>query len=492
MSEPAVCVVGAGTAGLEALLRARDLLPSGVSLTLIAPEHEFRYRPMNTESLYRPAQERSLRIAEIVAETEATWIQGRVAAVRPEERALLTGDGDTLKFDHLLLALGASSRRALLQGYVWERGQDPTFLDEILHDVVAGATRSVAVVVPRGARWPVPGYELALVLGWTAADTPARVTLITAERRPLGSLGREATNTVMRELDRAGVELISGVEAIDAPDASSGRVAILPEADEDTDALLGRPSDAARIRFGDTTIRDFDRLISLPTTSGPFLPGIRTDANGFIEVDQHLKVCGRARIWAAGACISAALEHAALSAQQADAAVAAISASIGATAAPGATATDSAPDLTGMLLTDQREQWQAENPIGTHQPSTRCLWWPPGRAVGRMLAGRIEAWDPSVEHALGASATGLVIRAPVALGCSEQATTHAPSEVTADVRAARLRDVENRQLMAVERRERDADAELRALEARLEAMNADQQKLMRELRQHGYLRASNR
>jgi len=148
------------------------------------------------------------------------------------------------------------------------------------------------------------------------------------------------------------------------------------------------------------------------------------------------------------------------------------------------------PDLTGLLLTDQRDQWRAENPIGTHQPSTRCLWWPPGRAVGRMLAGRIQAWDPAVEDTLPASATGVAIRVPVALGTAQQSAPLAAPEVTAEIRAARLRDVENRQLMAVARREREADEELRALSTRLQALAASQQKVMRELRQHGYLRTS--
>jgi len=487
---PVLCIAGAGTAGLEALLRARELLRPDVRLMLIAPESEFRYRPMSAQSLYQPADERSLPIADVVAETGATWIQDRVAAVRPEGRALLTRDGDTVKFDCLLLALGARQRRALAHGHAWERGRDPSFLDEILVDMAACRVGSVAVVVPRGARWPVPAYELALVLGWNAAETSTRVTLITAEQRPLGSLGRDATDTVQAELERAGVEVIGGVEAVDAPEPASGQVAILPEPDANADALLGRPTDPARLRLGDATIRDFDRVISLPTTYGPFMPGVPSDANGFVEVDEHLSVLGNDRIWAAGACISAALEHAALSAQQADAAVGAISAVLGTAAEQVSPEPATMPDLTGLLLTDQRDQWRAENPIGTHQPSTRCLWWPPGRAVGRMLAGRIQAWDPAVEDTLPASATGVAIRVPVALGTAQQSAPLAAPEVTAEIRAARLRDVENRQLMAVARREREADEELRALSTRLQALAASQQKVMRELRQHGYLRTS--
>jgi len=42
--------------------------------------------------------------------------------------------------------------------------------------------------------------------------------------------------------------------------------------------------------------------------------------------------------------------------------------------------------------------------------------------------------------------------------------------------------------MAVRRRERAADAELRALSAQLQTLTAHQQQVIHELQQHGYLR----
>src|ERR1019366_8371357 len=231
---------------------------------------------------------------------------------------------------------------------------------------------------------------------------------------------------------------------------------------------------------------EFDRLISLPTVIGPRIAGVATDAAGFIEVDDALKVCGSERVWAAGGCIAAALEHSALAARQADTAIEAIAAVSNDRTGPRSTRPLGAPELTGMLLTGQRDRWLAENPAGTHEPSTRRLWWPPGRAVGRMLAQQIAAWDPSVHQALPDHTTGLPIHAPVALGCSEP-TVGAGTEVTAVDRTARLRDIEQRQLMAITRREHAADAELRALDARLQTLKAHQKAVIGELRQHGYL-----
>ncbi len=478
MARPVVCVVGAGTVGLEGLLAARAALGASVELRLIAPDREFRHRPMSAASLFRPAPERGVSIAEIAGHAGADRVADSAVAVYETERQVLTRDGDTVDFDFLLLALGARSRRALRQGHLWQRGGDPSFLDQIISGILAGEVRSVAVAAPRGARWPVPAYELALVLAWTAAGTEARVTLITAEEHLLAGLGAEATDLVARELDAAGVTVMGGVEPID-------------ESRDDPDPaepvrLVLAPADPTEMPIGGGSRVGFDRLISLPTVDGPFLAGVKTDAAGFIEVDEGLKVCASERVWAAGGCIAAALELSALGALQADAAIGAIAAAIAGTEGDGAAWSSAAPELTGMLLSDQREQWLSENPAGTPQPSTRCLWWPPGRAVGRMLAQQIAAWDPSVHQALPDHTTGLPIHAPVALGCSEP-TVGAGTEVTAVDRTARLRDIEQRQLMAITRREHAADAELRALDARLQTLKAHQKAVIGELRQHGYL-----
>jgi hypothetical protein len=177
MSGPVLCVVGAGTAGLESLLSARAQLGPAAELRLIAPNRDFRYRPISRDSPLRPARE-----------------------------------------------------------------------------------RSIAVVVPRGARWPLPAYDLALVIAWSSSAADPRVTLITAEDRPLGALGPAAADAVMRELDQAGVETVAGVEALDdSAQASSAAPPPLMLVRERPgiaeDAPVGRPSDPARVHMGAGVVR---------------------------------------------------------------------------------------------------------------------------------------------------------------------------------------------------------------------------------------------
>ena len=241
------------------------------------------------------------------------------------------------------------------------------------------------------------------------------------------------------------------------------------------------------MQIGAGVAREFERLISLPVMLGPHVAGVARDHAGFIAVDESLKVCGSDVVWAAGGCIAGALEHSALSAQQADAAVAAITAACGHAGAGSGIGPD-AVEIAGILLTGQRDQWLAENPIGTPGPSTRCLWWPPGRAVGKTLARRIAAWDPSVHERLPAQNSGLAIRAPVALGCNGALAAQTSPVITEAVLHARLHDLESRQLMAVQRLEREAAAEVRALSAGLQTLAADERRVTHMLREHGYLR----
>lgn len=501
MTRPVICVVGAGTAGLEGLLAVHARFGANADLQVIAPEREFRYRPMSHGSLFRPARERGAAIVQLAAEVGARHIFDRVAAVSEADRCVETRDGDLIGFDYLLLAVGAKQERSLRQGYVWERGRDPGFLDEVL--AVARSSSSptrVAVIVPRGARWPVPAYELALVLAWASAGTAVRISLITAEARLLGALGVAATDAIAHEFEAAGVEAVTGVEVIEpAPDddappikfggAEPANVILVAEGSASKeDALTGKPTARAQTHQTAREARTFEFVIALPTILGPSLPGLANDAAGFVEVDEGLKVRGSERLWAAGSCIAAALEHSALSALQADAAALAITHAAG---LEGVEDTEAVPDpleVTGILLTGQRDRWLAENPAGTREPSTRCLWWPPGRAVGHMLARRVAAWDPSVHELLPAHPDGVAIRVPVVLGQDTRSGRSADTVVDDAVRKARSRDLENRQLMAVERNEHEAAEELRALSSGLDALAAHQRQVVGSLRQHGYLR----
>ena len=82
---------------------------------------------------------------------------------------------------------------------------------------------------------------------------------------------------------------------------------------------------------------------------------------------------------------------------------------------------------------------------------------------------------------------GVIIRAPVVPSRHQRALDPAGADVSEAVGKARQRDTENRELMAVERREREGAAVVRELSAGLQTFAARQQQVIRTLQQHGYL-----
>jgi sulfide:quinone oxidoreductase len=470
-SPPRVCVVGAGSAALEGLLSIRALAPEA-QLSLVTQEREFCYRSMTETSLFSVGAARATSTVALAAQAEAALVADRADVVHEADRQILTRKGDLVDYDYLLLAPGARSERTLRQGEMWGPHDDPSRLAQLISDVRAGGAEATALVVPAGARWPISAYELALVLGWSAADTGARITLITAEARPLDGFGPEATESILRELRAAGIELVAGVDVADAP----GERRLQPP---------------IRLRLCDHEGSDSelrcDRLIALPTDHGPRIGGVPRDGHGFVEVDERFRVCGSDRIWAAGECLATPLAHSGLASRQAHDAAADIVMSINADDGAPVISAPQEAQLTGILLIGRREQWLADNPVGTPDPSAGCLWWPPSPAVGVTMAGQIAHWDRAAHDALPGCPDGLVIQVPMPLRCGHDPHTALHDLPSAEIQAARLRDIEARQWTAVEREERQADAELNILGERLHAFGVHEQQVVHELRQHGYL-----
>ena len=154
MALPIVCIAGGGTAGLEALLSARDLLGDRVELAvgqsrtgISLPSHAFR----------PAARARPRALDRGCGSGGRHWRRGvydRVVEVREADGALLTRDGDLVDFDYLLLATGARGERMLKQGDVWERGRDPVALDETLQTCPPASSRAqeLSSLVARAGR----------------------------------------------------------------------------------------------------------------------------------------------------------------------------------------------------------------------------------------------------------------------------------------------------------------------------------------------------
>ena len=136
-----------------------------------------------------------------------------------------------------------------------------------------------------------------------------------------------------------------------------------------------------------------DRVVALPRLGGPWLDGLRHDADGFLVVDEHGAVEGATDVWAAGDGTSFPIKQGGLAAQQADAAAAAIAARLGAPVTPA----PFRPVLRALLADRGGGRYLEEHDAGPEPGSGG--WWPPSKVFSRHLSGVLA--DAAGETAAG-------------------------------------------------------------------------------------------
>jgi sulfide:quinone oxidoreductase len=367
-----VVIAGGGVAGVEALLALHALASDRVDLTLVSPTPDFVYRPLAVAEPFALGHQRRTPLAEAARTADARFVHAPVAGVDVAERTVRTGDGEELPYDSLLLATGAAAEPAFGDGVMtWDDTTDIEALGGLLRDLEEGYTKRLAIVIPPGPGWPLPAYELALLIAadvygmWGKAD----ITLVTPEQAPLAIFGPRAVEVVREELERARIHLELGAYA--ELDAGPPR------------GLVLRPS-GRRLEVG--------RVLALPRLRGRAPEGIPADPEGFITVDAHGRVAGADRVWAAGDGIAFPVKFGGLAAEQADAAAADIAADAGAMVERE----PFRPVLRGRLLTSHGPRYMrydAAGGGGEGEAATHTLWWPPGKVNGRYLAPWLAARD---------------------------------------------------------------------------------------------------
>jgi sulfide:quinone oxidoreductase len=352
-----VVIAGGGVAALEAAFALDALAGERVDVELLSPAEIFTYRPLSVLAPFtgdRPPPQ--FNIPKLVARAGATWRRGRLRKIDPWARTATTRDTDERPYDALLLALGARTEPAL-PGALTFTDQDalPEF-ERVLNSVRADAMRRVAFVVPPGARWSLPAYELAFHTADLAAHHAplTRVAVVTAEREPLEDFGEEASRDVRALLRARGIEL------------ATERMA---SSFEDGRLWLGAEGSVA-----------VDTAVALPILRGVRIEGVPCDASGFVAVDAFGRVRGLEGVFAAGDVTQHPVKQGGLAAQQADAAASVIAAQAGADVRPE----PFRPVLRGLLLTAGAPRWlRAEE--GAGEVADEPPWWPPAKMAARYL-----------------------------------------------------------------------------------------------------------
>jgi sulfide:quinone oxidoreductase len=308
-----VLIAGGGPAALEAALALHRLAEEKVTTTLLAPESTFTYRPLSVLAPFSEGEPPVFELEQFAADAHFTHRRDRLHAVDPAARTVTTISGDTLDYDALLIAAGARPL-PVPKGMVAFSGSktDQERIHGIVQDVEEGYLRRIAFVVPGDRTWPLPLYELALMLAERAFQMWNTVDLhLVAAHEPLAVFGEEAARSARRLLT------------------------------------------IAKIKFDRTLPEGMDRVITVPKLEGPRLEGLPADGQGFLLTDAHGRVRGVPGVYAAGDVTAFPLKHGGIACQQADAAAAHIAAQAGA----GNALEPFVPDLQGLLLTGQEARF---------------------------------------------------------------------------------------------------------------------------------------
>jgi sulfide:quinone oxidoreductase len=361
-----VLIAGGGVAGLETLLALRALAGDRVDIAVLSPDPWFVNRSMSVAQPFKAKRSRGLAMQGVTAELGVVWHRGTVGRVEPERHCVLTKAGQELRYDWLVLAIGAHSAREWNAPGVltYHGGEDSPAYRLLLRRLCDGTYRRAAFVKPEGTSRTLLLYDLALMTAAYCGEYGCgdlELTLITPEPEPLGVFGPAASAAVSRLMHERGITLCAG---------SSG---------------TPRRTGGLDVSPGGRHLRA-DRVITEPRLVGPRLRGLRCGADGFIGTDPYGRVDGAEDVFAAGDVTAFPVKQGGLAAQQADAVAETIAASVGADVTPR----PFRPVLRGVLLTGGsphylRADMQAARSEAT-AVSDQALWWPPGKLAARYLA----------------------------------------------------------------------------------------------------------
>jgi sulfide:quinone oxidoreductase len=363
-----VVIVGGGVAGLETLLALDDLAGDRVSLTLVAPQPDFIYKPLLVEEPFDLGPAERHELGPLAEEKGARFVQRAVTAVRPGAHIVELDDGSTLEYDYLLVAAGGRFKPALEGATTFPSAAESFSADEVL-DRAEGKDHRLAFIVPPGVTWSLPLYELALMTQRRAVERrlDVSIAIITPESVPLAIFGPAASAAVGELLEARRIDVFTGsrVRRMD-----KGGITLTPG-----DRALG-PAEA----------------IALPVMEGPAIDGLPADEGGFIPVDDHGRVKGVEDVYAAGDGTNFPIKQGGLGTQQADAAAEHIAHRLGASETPE----PFRPVLRGKLLTGGESLSLSTDVAGgggEGVASADYLWWPPHKISSRYLAPLLHYGD---------------------------------------------------------------------------------------------------
>lgn len=357
-----VVVIGGGVGAWELALGLRKLAAELVRTTVITPNAYFHYRPSSVAVPFRRGEVYRFSVEALADAAGAKLVPNTITSVDANARTVRTADGDSIRYDALVVATGAR-RLPVLKGAIPFRGEeDIAAVEAVLDEIAHHRVRRLAFALPGTATWSLPLYELALLTAAHILDhhvPGVELTFVTPEDEPLAVFGGEASKTVTALLDERRIALVTGTYPTGFYD---GVLMLVP----------------AR------TITA-DRVICMPEARGVVIDGLPHDHSGFLKVDPYGRVATASDVYGIGDITNQPVKQGGIAAQQADVVAQLLARQAGARVEEPE---PHRPALRALLLTGDEPRYLESRPAGGHGASTSStepLWWPGGKIAARYL-----------------------------------------------------------------------------------------------------------
>ena len=360
---PTIVIAGGGIAGLEALIALHGHLGSTVDIELLEANTDLVERQRAVSEPFGGGPARRFDLVRIAADHGAHLRPDRLASVDTEARRVRTVRGDTLDYDALLVAVGATPDMAIPGALTFSGPRDVAAFSALLADLEAGRVRRVAFALPTAVTWALPLYELALMTGEHVRSRGLQdvgLVLVTPEYGPLDAFGARISSHIWSLLAERGIAVVT--HAVPLRAGPGGLV-----------VAHGEPVQA-------------ERIVSMPRLVGPWIGGLPHDGQGFLATDEHGAVLGVEGVWAAGDGTAFPLKQGGLAAQQADAVAEVIAVGVDIDPQPFR------PILRGLLLTGGPPRYLRRTPAAVRETTRRSRV---RRCGGRPTSSPDGTWRPT-------------------------------------------------------------------------------------------------
>ena len=233
-----VLIAGGGVAALEAALALRRLAEDRVRIELLAPEPRFWYRPLAVAAPFELGDVLHFELGGLAREIGADLTPAGLVGIDAWRHVAHTSKNTQLEYDMLLIACGALPVPAIPGALTFRGPADIELIGRLLHELASGAASSVAFVIPWGAVYSLPAYELALL---TSAHLDrlgvhgVEVRVVTPEEEPLQVFGPQASEAIRELFSGRGITLRTGAYPSEVVD---GALRLIPDGVVEADRVV--------------------------------------------------------------------------------------------------------------------------------------------------------------------------------------------------------------------------------------------------------------